>query len=118
MSLAILLLKCKDAPRVTQLTRDWVHQMTGVVAGYFADQSGGRERLEFRVFDWFELPQTSAAWSALGFNAGGVVTPLVAAGLGVDLAPYSHFVLVIDTAGATSAAWDPMTRKYCHMAAA
>jgi Tachylectin len=118
MNLAVLLLHCKNEPRVTTLTRERVHQLTTNVAGYLLDQSGGRELLEFRVFDWFELPFSGADWNALQFNAGATVVPLVEQGQQVDLAPYGHFVLVIDKADANSAAWNsPGPLKYNHMAA-
>ena len=83
MNIAVLPLKCKNEPRVTTLTRERIDQVTAHVAGYFEDQSGGREHLEFRVFDWFELPITSAEWNALMFNAGGTVVPMVEQGLQV-----------------------------------
>jgi len=118
MNLAILLLQCKNEPRVTTLTRDRIHQLVTNVAGYLVDQSGGRELLEFRVFDWFELPLSGAEWNALQFNAGATVVPLVEQGQQVDLSPYGHFVLVIDKADATSAAWNsPGPLKYNHMGA-
>ena len=118
MNLAVLPLKCKNAPRVTTLTRDEIHRIVGHVAGYLQDQSGGRERLEFRVFDWFELPITSAEWNALMFNAGSTVVPMVEQGQDVDLSPYGHFVLLIDKQDANSAAWNqPGALKYNHMAA-
>jgi hypothetical protein len=59
MKLAILLLQNSDSPRATTYTRDWVHQLVGHTTGFIAEQSGGREIIEFRVFDWFTLPMTS-----------------------------------------------------------
>jgi len=117
MKSAVLLLTCKNAPRVTQLTDTQVSRVMSQVSAFYLQQSGGREQLEFRVFDWFGLSLTSQAWDNLGFNVGPVVTQEVAAGLNVDLSPYNHFVLVIDKAGARLAASDP-TLKYCHAAAA
>lgn len=104
MKLAVLLLSCTDTPRETDFDRTWVHRLVGHVAGYYLDQSGGRVDMEFRVFDWFQLPHTSQQWNDLGFGAGPVVKPIVEAGLGVDLSPYDHFALVIDKFDALSAA--------------
>ena len=107
MKLAVLLLSCTGTPRVTDLDQPWIHRVVGHVAGYLIDQSGGRENMEFRVFDWFQLPHTSQQWNDLGFGAGPVVRPLVAAGLNVDLSPFDHFALVIDKFDAALAAVAP-----------
>jgi len=84
-----------------------MHRAVDHVADYFRDQSGGRESLQFRVFDWFELPMSSAGWNSLGFDAGAHVKPLVEAGLGVDLTSFEYFVLVIDKFDARLAALAP-----------
>ena len=118
MNIAVLLLKCKNEARVTTLTRDQIQVITAKVAGFLFDQSGGRELLEFRVFDWFELSLTGPEWNALQFNVGQKVVPEVATALNVDLSVYGHYVLLIDKADAFSAAWNtPGTLKYNHMAA-
>lgn len=118
MNIAILPLNCRNEPRVTTLTRNEIQQITKHVADYFKDQSGGREQLEYRVFDWFTLPITSTEWNELGFNAGGTVIPMVEQGQQIDLSSYGHFVLLIDKQDANSAAWNsPGPLKYCHMAA-
>ena len=41
MNIAVLLLKCKNEPRVTTLTRDRIQEITASVAGFLFDQSGG-----------------------------------------------------------------------------
>jgi hypothetical protein len=79
--------------------------------------SGERELMEFRVFDWFQLPITGQQWKDWGFDAGDHVVPMVAAGLHVDLSPYDHFVFVIDKADARLAATRPSDRKYTYMGA-
>jgi hypothetical protein len=79
MKFAVVPVSCSDAPRVTTLTREWLHRATTHVAGYYLEQSGGRELMEFRVFEWTALPVTSAQWNAWGFDAGDHVRPLVAA---------------------------------------
>ncbi len=96
MKLAVLPVFCKDVPRVTTLTRDWIHRAIGHVAGYYLQQSGLRENMEFRVFDWFRLDLTSVEWNNAGFAIGDTVRPAVAAGLNVDLSPYDRFAIVID----------------------
>ena len=65
MKLAVLLLSCTGSARVTDFSRERVHSIVGNVAGYFLDQSGGRVSMEFRVFDWFQLPHTSQQWNDL-----------------------------------------------------
>ena len=117
MKSAALLLKCKNAPRVTTLTAGDVSKVMARLAAYYLAQSGGRENLSYQVFDWLELSLTSDAWDALGFGAGPVVVAEAAQSLPADLSSFTHFVLVIDKAGAVSAASDP-TLKYTHAAAA
>lgn len=117
MKLAVLLLTCRGSARLTDYDRPWVHRVVDHVAGYWRDQTGGRVDVEFRVLDWFELPQTSDEWNALGFGAGPVVTPVVARGTGVDLSPYDHVALVIDKADAALAAVSPTHPRYVHVGA-
>lgn len=117
MKLGVLLLSCTGSPRVTDFDRAWVHRVVGHVAGYFLEQSGGRVNMEFRVFDWFQLPHTGQEWNDLGFGAGPVVKPIVEAGLGVDLSPYDHFALVIDKFDAMLAAVSPQHPSYVHVGA-
>jgi len=119
VKIAVLPLSVKDAPRVTTLTRVEIHRIVEHVAGYLKDQSGGRERLEFRVFDWFPLPITSAEWDALFFNAGDTVVPMVEKGQKVTLSPYPHIVLLIDKQGAVGGAWNASwpDLKYNHLSA-
>ena len=117
MKLAVLLLSCTGSSRLTNFDRAWVHRLVGHWAGYFLDQSGGRVNPEFRVLDWFQLPQTSQQWNGLGFGAGPVVKPIVEAGLGIDLSPFDHFALVIDKFDASSAAVSPTFPNYVHIGA-
>jgi hypothetical protein len=116
MKSAVLLLQCKNAPRVTTLTAAEVSNVMAQLAAYYSQQSGGRERLEYQVFDWFELSLTGAAWDAQGFSVGPLVIAEVQQKLALDLSSFGHFVLVIDKQGAFLAASDP-TFKYCHAAA-
>src|SRR5829696_840574 len=119
MNLAVLLLSCRDVPRVTAITREWVHRLTAHVAGFVFDQSGEREELQFRVFDWFTLPLTANEWGDGGWTVGDHVVPMVQQGLGVDLAPYNHFALVIDIPGAGGGAWNDIGPpfRYLHVGA-
>jgi hypothetical protein len=116
MNIAVLLLTVQDQARQTQFTHDWTHRAMREVAKYYLDQSGGRENLEWRVFDWFQLPITGATWNAFGFGAGDKVVPMVEAALRVDLSPYATVGLVIDKLDAFSAAGAPGTR-YIHFGA-
>ncbi len=117
MKLAYLPVFCSDTPRVTNLTQPWLFKLATHAAGFFFDMSGERELMEFRVFDWFQLPVTSQQWNDWGFDAGDHVVPMVASGLHVDLAPYDHFVFVIDKTDAHLAATRPSDRKYTYMGA-
>lgn len=117
MNLAVLLLSCTGSERITDLEREWVHRMVEHTAGYFREQSGRRENTTFRVLDWFELPQTSDEWNALGFGAGPVVRPLVEEGLDVDLSSFDHFALVIDKFDAGGAAVSDIHPTYVHVGA-
>lgn len=116
MKLAYLLMSCSDTPRVTDLTRDWVFRVATHAAGYFFDLSGERELMEFRVFDWVQLPLTSQQWNDLQFGVGPVVVPMVSAALQVDLSAYDHFVLVIDKDDAHSGVTTP-ARTFTHLGA-
>jgi hypothetical protein len=116
MSLAVLLVTGPSLPRVTYLTRDWIHGLTTRVAGYLDEQSGGRVALEFRVFDWFRLPISDAEWDSLGWNLGDVARPLVEAGFGVDLSPFTHHAMIIDQYNSHLGAWAP-GRPYLHLSA-
>jgi hypothetical protein len=116
VKLAVLLLTGPSLPRVTHLSREWVHRLTTRVAGFFDDQSGGREILEFRVFDWFRVPVADAEWAGLGWSLGDVARPLVEQGLNVDLSPFTHFALVIDQFSSKLAAVAP-GKPYVHFGA-
>ena len=67
MNLGVLLLYCQEG-RGTSFTREWAEGAIGRVADYIFAQSGGRETITFKVFDWIKLAQTEAEWSGLGFG--------------------------------------------------
>lgn len=117
MNLATLLLYCTDAVRTTDFDRPYVRLVVEELARFYHDQSGGRENMEFDVFDWFQLPLTSQQWNDLGFGAGPAVKPMVEAGLHVDLSSFDHFALVIDKFDAASAAVSPTYPIYVHVGA-
>ena len=117
MKLAYLPVSVSDSPRVTSLTQPWLFKLATHAAGFYFDMSGERELMEFRVFDWCQLPITSLQWNNFGFDAGDRVIPMVASALHVDLGPYDHFVFVIDKADAKLAATRPSDRKYTYMGA-
>lgn len=117
MKLAVLLLQNSDSPRATTYTREWVHKLFTHTTGFLTEQSGDREVIEFRVFDWFTLPMTAAEWDAAGWDVGPQVRPLVERGLQVDLSPYTHVALVIDRADARLAAVSETHPQYVHVAA-
>lgn len=117
MNIAVLLLQNSDAKRATTYDRGWVERLMGHVGDYFVAQSGGREALQFHVFDWFVLPMTASEWDKALFGVGPLVRPMVERGLGVDLSPFTHFALVIDRADARLAAVSPDHPNYVHIAA-
>ncbi len=103
MNLGVLLLYCKDTGRATRFTREWADRAIQRVADYVLAQSGGRETISFKVFDWIELPLTAAQWSMLGFGAYKSVRPIVQQKLpeGESLDPYTHILIGIDHPGST-----------------
>lgn len=115
-NLAILLLTGGSLPRVTYLTRDWVHNLTIRVAEYIYEQSGEREVLAFKVFDWFRLPLTDAQWNDAGWDLGDIASPLVAQSLGVDFSSYDRIVFVFDQFNSHMGAWHA-TKPYLHLGA-
>jgi hypothetical protein len=114
VNLGVLLLYCNDNPRVTTFTRAWAEAAVQSVADYVFAQSGGRESVSFKVFDWYELDMTSTEWGALGMGAGVAVRPKVADALGVDLDPYTHILIGIDVPGASGGTTPGV---YTHLAA-
>ncbi|HEX2296428.1 MAG TPA: hypothetical protein VHN37_14120 [Actinomycetota bacterium] len=102
---------------MTFLTRDWVHDLTVRVAGYMDEQSGGREALAFRVFDWFRLPISDAEWDSAGWNLGDIARPHVEQAMGVDLSQFDRIAMVIDQFNAGLGAWHPEGKPYLHLGA-
>ena len=117
MNLAVLLLSCTDSPRITDFDRPWAELVFADLADFYRAQSGGRENMQFQIFDWFQLPLTSNEWNNLGFGAGPTVRPMVEAGLNVDLSSFDHFALVIDKFDAALAAVSPTFPIYVHVGA-
>ena len=119
MKIAVLPIYFNDASRVTSHTRAQITAHFDAAKAYYEAQSGGREHLDHRVFDWFMLPLTGAQGVALAFEAGDTVVPLFEAGNKVDLSGYQHFVLLIDKFDARSGAWRPgdPTFRYLHLSA-
>ncbi len=101
MNLGVLLLSCNDAVRQTSFTRNWAERAIQNVADYYFAQSGGRESITFKVFDWYQLPMSVKQWVDLGMGVGAAVRPTVAQGLAVDLDPYTHILIGIDVPGAS-----------------
>lgn len=95
MNLGVLLLYCQEG-RTTSFTRDWAEGAIGRVADYFFAQSGGRETITFKVFDWIKLAQSEAEWSGLGFGAYSTLRPSIEEELGESLAPFTHVLIGID----------------------
>ena len=120
MKLGVLLLYCKDTPRVSTFSRDWAERAVQEVADYIFAQSGGRESITFEVFEWFPLEMTPKEWLDLGFDAGPKVRPIVAKGLGVNLDPFTHIVMAIDYPagpGYDAASGGTTPSEYTHLAA-
>jgi len=96
MNLGVLLLFCKDTARVTTFTRDWAQAAIQNVAAYLKDQSGGREILTFKVFDWYKMDKTAQEWVDLGTGAYSVVGPEFERDRDEDLSPFTHILIGID----------------------
>lgn len=116
MSLAVLLVTSKS-PRVTFLTRAWVERLTRHAMVYADEQSGGRAKLDWQVFDWVRLPLTDKELLAAGWNLAEIAVPEVSKQLDVDLSSYSHFALVIDQWDSHLGAWASDGRPYLHLSA-
>jgi hypothetical protein len=95
MNLGVLLLTCQEG-RGTTFTRAWTEQAIGRVADYFFAQSGGRETITFKVFDWIQLTQTEAEWSGLGMGAYSTLKPSLENTIGESLDPFTHVLIGID----------------------
>ena len=104
MNLGVLLLFCQEG-RTTQFTRDWAERAIGRVADYMFAQSGGRETITFKVFDWIKLSVSEAGWSDLGYNAYSSLRPSIEEEIGESLEPFTHILIAIDhskSAGGTT----------------
>jgi hypothetical protein len=115
-SLAVLPVSCSDTPRVSTLTREWIDECVAYTADYLHQLSGGQYQFTWQVYDWFQLPMTSAQWNAGGFEVFSTAGPLVEAGLNVDLSGHTHFAFVIDKADGRAGAWHK-TKPYLHIGA-
>lgn len=119
MKVAVLPIYPKDEPRVTQWTRQEIEARFEDAKKYFAEQSGGRESLEYQVFDWYKLRLTGAEADAMGFQAGDSIVPHFEADKSISLSNFSHFVLLIDKSNSHAGAWKPNdpSFRYCHLSA-
>jgi hypothetical protein len=117
MNLGVLLLFCKEG-RMTSFTREWAERAIQRVADYVLAQSGGRETISFKVYDWIKLPMTAAEWGALGFGAYSSVRPTVEQEVGESLDPYTHILIGIDVPQASGGATASyLTPSVTHLAA-
>ncbi|WP_426323460.1 hypothetical protein [Pseudoduganella sp. R-43] len=94
MKLAMIPVTLPGGARDTALTSAWLQRACAPVIEYFDDHSGGKQNLEFTVFDW--LPLTFQQWSELQEFRNGAVNGLLAAVRHVDLSGYQHFIYVVD----------------------
>lgn len=96
MKIAVLLLSCAQTPRRTTLTSDWFRLLARHLSKYFFDQSGGRLRCDFTVFEWMQLSITGAQWNAAGPAVGDTARAEAAANYGFNQSDFDRYVLVID----------------------
>jgi hypothetical protein len=104
MNLGVLLLYCKDTDEVraanalpfSRFTREWAAGAVGRVASYLFAQSGGRETVTFKVFDWIKLSKTESEWSALGFGALAALRKEIEGKTLESLDPFTHILIGID----------------------
>ena len=94
MNLGVLLVYCEG--RTTSFSRDWAERAIGRVANYIFEQSGGRETITFKVFDWIKLPLTEAEWTGLGVGAYDSVRPTIEEKIGEKLDPFTHILIGVD----------------------
>lgn len=113
MNLGVLLLYCNDNPRVTTFTRNWAEAAVKTVADYFYVQSGGRESITFKVFEWAQLTMPSTQWGALGMGAGPAVR---ADYINPSSDQYTHVLIGIDVPGASDGT-TPLPLPYTYLAA-
>jgi hypothetical protein len=95
MNLGVLLVYFQEG-RTTRFTRDWAERAIGRVANYIFEQSGGRETITYKVFDWIKLPLTEAEWSGLGEGAYDKVRPTIEQKIGEKLDPFTHILIGVD----------------------
>ena len=104
MNLGVLLLYCKDTDELrrtngnpfTRFTREWATGAVGRMASYIFAQSGGRESIAFKVFDWIKLSKTEAEWMALGFGAYASLRKEIEGQTLESLDPFTHILIGID----------------------
>jgi hypothetical protein len=104
MKLGVLLLSFKDTADLrvakgrnfTHFTQDWAHRAIGRVAQYFLAQSGGRQTISFKVFDWIPLPKTEDEWVELGFGAYDALRNEIEQIIGESLDPFTHILVGLD----------------------
>jgi hypothetical protein len=102
----------------TRFTREWAEGAIGRVANYFFAQSGGRETISFKVFDWIPLSKTEAEWSGLGFGAYDSLRKEIEDNIGDSLDPFTHILIGIDhsqSGGGTT--FEASTHVVTHLAA-
>lgn len=105
MNLGVLLLYPQEGRTMSSFTREWAERAIQRVADYVLAQSGGRETISFKVYDWIEVPFTAAEWSALGYNEYPLLRPSIEKALGeretpkvpsVSLGQYTHILIGVD----------------------
>lgn len=96
LNIGVLLLYCKEG-RQTHFTQAWADLAMQRVAAYLFAQSGGRESITYRVFDWQPLDMYEADWVALGMGAYNTLKPTLEQALGASLDPFTHILIGIDT---------------------
>ncbi|MGE0220563.1 hypothetical protein [Mycolicibacterium sp.] len=100
---------------MTTLTREWLAECVGYCAEYLRQLSGGTYQLAWQVYDWYELPMTSADWNNAGMEVWSTARPLVETGLNVNLSTHTHVAFVIDKNDARSAAWNSSGKPYLYI---
>lgn len=96
MKFAVLPVSVSDRLRATTLTRAWIERACDSVKRYIEDQSGERERPEFKVFDWFALSLTSKEWTDLGGNVSDRVNQEITNKWQINQSSYDRFIYIID----------------------
>lgn len=96
MRVAIIPVYCQDTQRRSTFSRAWLQRLGALIDSYFRLQSGERTAMPCTVFEWTEIPMTTAQWIDAKALAGRrAYESLIRTGL-LSRDDFDHFVILID----------------------